>query len=288
MTDYIACGKVVPERIAESWAASPRAARLAGCALVGGETAEHPGHGRPTNTTSRAPARAWWRPTTCSAPTACARATWSSRWPPRACTPTATRWSATSCSELAGCRSTPTSPSWAGRWARSCSTPPGSTPWTAWSWPARRRPRLRPHHRRRPGGQPVPFAPDAPGRAAGPLVLDPAAGLRPARGARPVAQADMDRTFNLGVGHGRRSSRGRGGRRPSPCSRSAIYPAWVLGEIVQAPARRVSAEPATATVMRDRPLHSQADRNGSRNAPFADPVRPAVPVNGGRGPDRYG
>lgn len=43
LTDYIACGKVVPERIAAIVAGIAAACRTAGCALVGGETAEHPG-----------------------------------------------------------------------------------------------------------------------------------------------------------------------------------------------------------------------------------------------------
>ncbi|GAA2110213.1 phosphoribosylformylglycinamidine cyclo-ligase [Actinomadura alba] len=43
MTDYIACGKVVPERIAAVVGGVAEACALAGCALVGGETAEHPG-----------------------------------------------------------------------------------------------------------------------------------------------------------------------------------------------------------------------------------------------------
>lgn len=43
MTDYIACGKVVPERIADIVAGIARACSETGTALVGGETAEHPG-----------------------------------------------------------------------------------------------------------------------------------------------------------------------------------------------------------------------------------------------------
>ena len=43
VTDYIACGKVVPERIAAIVDGIAKAASAAGCALLGGETAEHPG-----------------------------------------------------------------------------------------------------------------------------------------------------------------------------------------------------------------------------------------------------
>lgn len=43
MTDYIACGKVVPERIAAVVRGIAAACAQAGTALVGGETAEHPG-----------------------------------------------------------------------------------------------------------------------------------------------------------------------------------------------------------------------------------------------------
>lgn len=43
MTDYIACGKVVPERIAAIVSGIAEGCRRAGVALLGGETAEHPG-----------------------------------------------------------------------------------------------------------------------------------------------------------------------------------------------------------------------------------------------------
>jgi phosphoribosylformylglycinamidine cyclo-ligase len=43
MQDYIAVGKVVPERVAEIVGGIADGCALAGCALVGGETAEHPG-----------------------------------------------------------------------------------------------------------------------------------------------------------------------------------------------------------------------------------------------------
>jgi phosphoribosylformylglycinamidine cyclo-ligase len=43
MTDYICVGKVVPERVAAIVKGVAEGCVLAGCALVGGETAEHPG-----------------------------------------------------------------------------------------------------------------------------------------------------------------------------------------------------------------------------------------------------
>ncbi|MDO5744033.1 MAG: phosphoribosylformylglycinamidine cyclo-ligase [Micrococcaceae bacterium] len=43
MTDYIACGKVVPERVADIVRGIAKGCQIAGTALVGGETAEHPG-----------------------------------------------------------------------------------------------------------------------------------------------------------------------------------------------------------------------------------------------------
>src|SRR5688500_12392414 len=43
LLDYIACGKVVPERMAEIVGGIAEGCRQARCALIGGETAEHPG-----------------------------------------------------------------------------------------------------------------------------------------------------------------------------------------------------------------------------------------------------
>jgi phosphoribosylformylglycinamidine cyclo-ligase len=44
MTDYLVCGRVHPERVAALVAGIAEGCVQAGCALVGGETAEHPGH----------------------------------------------------------------------------------------------------------------------------------------------------------------------------------------------------------------------------------------------------
>jgi len=43
LQDYIACGRVLPERIADIVGGIADGCRWAGCSLVGGETAEHPG-----------------------------------------------------------------------------------------------------------------------------------------------------------------------------------------------------------------------------------------------------
>jgi phosphoribosylformylglycinamidine cyclo-ligase len=44
MTDYVVCGRVQPERVATIVAGIADGCVQAGCALIGGETAEHPGH----------------------------------------------------------------------------------------------------------------------------------------------------------------------------------------------------------------------------------------------------
>jgi phosphoribosylformylglycinamidine cyclo-ligase len=44
LTDYLVCGRVHPERVAAIVAGVAEGCVQAGCALIGGETAEHPGH----------------------------------------------------------------------------------------------------------------------------------------------------------------------------------------------------------------------------------------------------
>ena len=43
LLDYVACGEVDPDRVAEIGAGVALGCQIAGCALLGGETAEHPG-----------------------------------------------------------------------------------------------------------------------------------------------------------------------------------------------------------------------------------------------------
>src|SRR5580704_5945506 len=44
LTDYVVCGRIRPERVAAIVGGIAQGCVLAGCALIGGETAEHPGH----------------------------------------------------------------------------------------------------------------------------------------------------------------------------------------------------------------------------------------------------
>jgi len=44
MTDYVVCGRVQPQRVAAIVSGIAAGCIQAGCALIGGETAEHPGH----------------------------------------------------------------------------------------------------------------------------------------------------------------------------------------------------------------------------------------------------
>jgi len=44
LTDYLVCGRLRPERVAAIVGGVAQGCVLAGCALIGGETAEHPGH----------------------------------------------------------------------------------------------------------------------------------------------------------------------------------------------------------------------------------------------------
>jgi phosphoribosylformylglycinamidine cyclo-ligase len=44
LTDYLVCGRVLPERVAAIVGGVAEGCVQAGCALIGGETAEHPGH----------------------------------------------------------------------------------------------------------------------------------------------------------------------------------------------------------------------------------------------------
>ena len=91
LQDYIAIGKVVPEHVADIVSGIAEGCVQAGCALLGGETAEHPGSWSRGSTMCPLPPWAWWKPTSCWARTGCGKTTWLSLWPPPACIRTGIR-----------------------------------------------------------------------------------------------------------------------------------------------------------------------------------------------------
>ena len=97
LQDYIAVGKVVPEKVAEIVKGIAEGCVQAGAALLGGETAEHPGMMGRANMMFLPPPSAWLRPMECWARKRCARAMCSLPWARPGCTPTATHSCATSC-----------------------------------------------------------------------------------------------------------------------------------------------------------------------------------------------
>ena len=120
MTDYIACGRLEPERIAAIVRGIAEACTQAGCALLGGETAEHPGLMQPLEYDLAAPPPGWWNETASWEPTGFNRGTWCWPWRRTACMRTATHWPGTSSSNARTGRWTATCQSWGDPWARNC------------------------------------------------------------------------------------------------------------------------------------------------------------------------
>ena len=116
MTDYIACGKLHPERIADIVRGIAEACAATGTALVGGETAEHPGLLGPDD----------YDVAGAAGPTACATATSSLPWRRADCTATASRSCDTSWPNAASGTTMSCSSSGAS-WAKRSSPPPRST-----------------------------------------------------------------------------------------------------------------------------------------------------------------
>ena len=86
--DYIAIGKNVPEKVAAIVSGVAEGCVQAGCALIGGETAEHPG----IMATWRAFPWASWTRAISSTRTGSAPGTWCWPCPPPASTPTDSPW----------------------------------------------------------------------------------------------------------------------------------------------------------------------------------------------------
>ena len=138
LLDYIACGKLDPERIVSIVSGIADGCVRAGCSLVGGETAEHPGLMAPEDYDLAATAVGVVEADGVLGRTGYDPGTWYSAWGRRACTPTATRWCGTSCWTSRGCRWTGTWRSSADHSARSCSSRAASTHPTASPWRGRR------------------------------------------------------------------------------------------------------------------------------------------------------
>ena len=133
LTDYIACGRVVPERIADIVRGIAEACAAANTALIGGETAEHPGLMGPDDFDMAGATVGVVEADEILGPERSVRATLWWPWRPQACTATAIRWCGVSCSPTPACASTRTSTNWDAPSARNCWNRRGSTP--AMRWP---------------------------------------------------------------------------------------------------------------------------------------------------------
>ena len=202
MTDYIACGRVEPERIAAIVKGIAEACVEAGCALIGGETAEHPGLMEPDAydvagaatgvVEASAPARTRPGPPRRRRPRDGVERAALQRLLPGPPRPAR--------AGRLGARPR-TSTSWAARSARSCSSRPGSTP-----RPASRSP-PRPASTRWPTS-PAAVSPPT-WRASMPEELSatidrstwvPAPVFDVVRRVGAVSQDDLESTLNCGVG----------------------------------------------------------------------------------------
>ena len=158
--DYQLLGRVDPDQVRAVMTGIAEGCRQAGCAIVGGELAEHPGLLAPGEVDVAGfavgiverdrlldgPARTPW-PATCS-----------SGCPRRGCAPTATPWPAGPCSSVAG--RALDEPAWAGATDDPGRRAPPAVGHLHAGHPGpprrRRGPRRGPHHRRRPARQPAP------------------------------------------------------------------------------------------------------------------------------------
>lgn len=117
--DYIACGKNFPEKIEQIVAGVAEGCVQAGCALVGGETAEMPGFIRRTSMTWPGSPLALAKRASWSAVRSCKPETHLSAWPPPAYILMAFLWCARCLTFLlSGCMCR--CRSWARAWAKSC------------------------------------------------------------------------------------------------------------------------------------------------------------------------
>ena len=233
MTDYIACGKVVPERIAAIVKGIAEGCVLAGCALVGGETAEHPGLLGPDEyDVAGAGTGVVEADRLLGAGPGPRRRRAGRDGAPAACTPTATRWCGTCCSTdgrlaagpgrararpPAGRRAARADPDLRARLPgadrrRSRCTRSATSPAAGWrrTWPGSCRRTCRPP-------------------STGHLV--PAADLRAGpRRRRRGASDELERTLNMGVGMVAVVAAADADRAVALLTGRGV-PAWVLGTV---------------------------------------------------------
>ncbi len=214
LQDYIAVGRTVPERVAAIVAGIADGCVLAGCALLGGETAEHPGLMEPDHyDISATGRRRRGGRRRAGARTRQARRRDHRDGIDRACIPTVTRWPARCCWRSTGWTCQVTSRSSAAPSVRNCWSRPTSTPRIAWRWPPR--PHVRTFCHVTGGGlagQPGTHHPARPGGRGGSRHLDARTRVRHDRPAR----THRARRDGEDLQHGRRHGRHRraGGHRP--------------------------------------------------------------------------
>ena len=155
LQDYIAVGKVVPEQVATIVTGIAEGCQQAGCALLGGETAEHPGlmedgsYDLSATGVGIVEADAMLRPERVRPATCC----WP--WARPGCTPTATRWPATCCSTSRRMPLAGHVEEFGRTLGEELLDPdPDLRPRLPGAGRRDRRAHLRPHHRRRAGPQP--------------------------------------------------------------------------------------------------------------------------------------
>lgn len=133
LQDYLAIGKVYPEKVADIVGGIAEGCVTAGCALLGGETAEHPGVMGENDYDVSATAVGVVEADDVLGPERSMKTTSLSRWHRLVCTPMVIRWRATSCWSRPTCHLMATWKNSAALWAKSFWNLPAFMRKTAWN-----------------------------------------------------------------------------------------------------------------------------------------------------------